>query len=515
MRKFINGLTACQGGTNAWDPLEAELLLGEGMFGIDVGEYTPSKICSLFAQKSFNKTIFLISDGLFTGWEQLAELVRSSSKHTRVFTFGVGPYMSKHVIRAIARAGGGFAEIISHDKRAESKVKSQIARSFQPALSNVHIEWGSDGSGDSGIVQQAPAIVSSLFNRERLVVYASFAGPYPTQATLHAALPDGTAIKCCVSISDLQIQSGNLIHRMWAKARIRDWEFGSLSEDCIQHEIVKEKQMQDIINISCLYQIASRFTSFIAIEERTANQDTETASPAVDVAKLVEEHAVDELSYMSWAQSSASNSNLSKQPPPKDGRIGIFHRDFHHLPSDGAGCEALLAKAEEARTVSDANTMLECMLQFCRATKVHMTVTQLSLFAAALKMYFRNMRDGGETQYLVSDCRAAVSFIRENILSKTKSYPESQVLFHKTVGDLWRYVCEQAKGFERDKAIKEAEKEYKLAKSIADRELNPTHPHTLELCVNLSVFYHDVMKNSRRAFEIAKQAFDRGTYKIS
>lgn len=107
---FIQKLKASYGGTDLWRPLK-----------------------SLYALSHTNKPrqIFLFSDGHVTDLDYTLEIVAENSKHTRMFTFGVGDTCSRHVIRTMAKRGSGSALFVGIRKLPNKK---KIQRMFQQAL---------------------------------------------------------------------------------------------------------------------------------------------------------------------------------------------------------------------------------------------------------------------------------------------------------------------------------------------------------------------------------------------
>ena len=58
------------------------------------------------------------------------------------------------------------------------------------------------------------------------------------------------------------------LHTLTARAMIKDWESGLLSDDAVEGEVKKKETKADIINLSKQFSIVTQFTSFVAIEER-------------------------------------------------------------------------------------------------------------------------------------------------------------------------------------------------------------------------------------------------------
>ena len=79
------------------------------------------------------------------------------------------------------------------------------------------------------------------------------------------------------------------------------------------------------------------------------------------------------------------------------------------------------------------------------------------------------------------------------------------------VGDYYRYIAENAKGDNLEKVKENALKAYDEANGIT---LAPCNPIRLGLALNFSVFHYEVMKNHKKACEIADQSLQEALDKI-
>ena len=75
-------------------------------------------------------------------------------------------------------------------------------------------------------------------------------------------------------------------------------------------------------------------------------------------------------------------------------------------------------------------------------------------------------------------------------------------------GDYYRYIAEFSASEEHKEAANNAMKFYEEAMEVAKETLKPTHPIRLGLALNYSVFYYEIMDDSGKACEMAKNAFD-------
>ena len=145
-------------------------------------------------------------------------------------------------------------------------MRAQVSKAGEPGLTSVSVNW--EQYGQDLQCTQAPSQITSLFSGSRQVIYGYV--PSCTQATLKANI-DNNQVATIVSTSDLNITTGmvshfvcdfqllsklfsllvcvqvfdlsifvlKILHRLTARAVIRDWEDGSLAEDRVEHEVLE------------------------------------------------------------------------------------------------------------------------------------------------------------------------------------------------------------------------------------------------------------------------------------
>jgi Ca-activated chloride channel family protein len=118
------------------------------------------------------RQLIVMTDGQVTNTEAVMALVRKHSETTRVFTLGIGAGASHDLVRGMARAGEGEAELIYPGERIESKVLRQLSRALAPALTDVRVNWGGLA------VKQAPNRVPAVFAGGRVLVYGFLERPF-------------------------------------------------------------------------------------------------------------------------------------------------------------------------------------------------------------------------------------------------------------------------------------------------------------------------------------------------
>ncbi|XP_028847905.1 protein mono-ADP-ribosyltransferase PARP4 isoform X2 [Denticeps clupeoides] len=273
-KKFIMSSPPVGGSTELWRPLRSLSLL------------PPSKGV---------RNVLLISDGHIHNPALTLQLVQNNSSHTRLFTCGLSKTANRHMLRTLAQAGGGAYEFFDTKTKHtwREKVESQVKRMASAGCSSVAVKWQQFNPTAPPPVQ-APSQLHALFSDCQTLVYGFM--PHCTQAMLIGYLC-GKKITTIVSTTELQKTKGTFLHKLTARAIIRDYEDGVLNTNEAEHEGKKAELKSYIIDLSKEFSILSQYTSFVAIEERDAEKPD---SGFTDIPKLIAEEDMDLLPYMNW-----------------------------------------------------------------------------------------------------------------------------------------------------------------------------------------------------------------------
>ncbi|XP_063743536.1 protein mono-ADP-ribosyltransferase PARP4 isoform X2 [Eleginops maclovinus] len=258
--------------------------------------WRPLRALSLLPPSRGVRNLLLLSDGHIQNAELTLQLLRDNAKHSRLFTCGLSATANRHMLRALAQVGGGAFEFFDtkpKHNRWMNKILSQLNRMASPSCSSVSVKWQQFNLTAPPPVQ-APKQLHALFNDCHTLVYGFV--PHCTQATLLGNL-NGQELQTMVSTSELQKTRGTFLHKLTARALIRDYEDGSLDTNEAEHEGKKAELKHFVIELSKEFSILSQFTSFVAIEERDSGQPEEGFT---DIPKLIAEEDVDILPYMGW-----------------------------------------------------------------------------------------------------------------------------------------------------------------------------------------------------------------------
>ena len=108
----------------------------------------------------------------------------------------------------------------------------------------------------------------------------------------------------------------------------------------------------------------------------------------------------------------------------------------------------------------------------------------------------------------LNDICNEIQSIIDKYLVPSASNSETKVFFLKLKADYFRYKCEFATGKEFIEACSMAEKVYKEAYEIANKDIPISSSTRLGLALNYSVFFYEIKGLKEEACNIAKSAFD-------
>jgi Ca-activated chloride channel family protein len=227
------------------------------------------------------RQLFLLTDGQVSNTEEVLALVRAHAATSRAFTFGIGAGASAHLVKGLARAGGGEAEMIAPGERIEAKVLRQLARALAHALGDLRVDWG------EAKAKQAPHRVPPAFDGERVVVYGFLEGKASGEVVLRARASTGE-VAFPVRLETANAPEGTLLATLAARTLIRDLEEGASPlhnrRGSLQGRNTKDRVKEEIVRLGVTYGLVSRETSYVAVEERENPETGEMTLKKVPIA---------------------------------------------------------------------------------------------------------------------------------------------------------------------------------------------------------------------------------------
>jgi 14-3-3 protein epsilon len=101
-----------------------------------------------------------------------------------------------------------------------------------------------------------------------------------------------------------------------------------------------------------------------------------------------------------------------------------------------------------------------------------------------------------------------IQSILDKYLVPNSKDSETKVFYLKLKGDYYRYRAEFTEGKENEENMNNADRVYKEAYDIAEKDIPISNSTRLGLALNFSVFYYEIRNLKEEACQIAKNAFE-------
>ncbi len=215
------------------------------------------------------RIVAFFTDGYVSNDMEMIDIVKKSAGATRVFSFGTGKSVNRYCLDGIAQAGRGEVEYVLSENGAEKKADRFYQRIDTPVLIDIDVDFGQL----SQYVQADdlyPQTVPDLFSVSPVVLRGRFKRPEQDVTgtiTLRGRSGDGTFQRKIRVTLPAKDASDAVLAQQWARAKVAHLMGTDLRG--IQRGNPDPKVKQQIIAIGTEYDIMTRFTSFVAVEEKT------------------------------------------------------------------------------------------------------------------------------------------------------------------------------------------------------------------------------------------------------
>ena len=262
------------------------------------------------------RQVFVLTDGEVTNGAAVIKLVKRNNRSGRTFSLGLGASASRHLVKGIARSGGGTAAFTAVDEDLRPKVMAQLKNALQPSITDVDILWdGTSATGGADLEPEpevetqktllgynkpkktketksvkleglAPRKIPPVYDGSRLLIYHLFdetERSIPKTVTVTAKTPDGP-LSLSIPVDESCHISGHFVHQLAARKRIQDLEEQCSDSD---HEVAANDIELPIIELATKYSLVSSKTSFVGVDKKSPNNLFELEMVTREIANQV------------------------------------------------------------------------------------------------------------------------------------------------------------------------------------------------------------------------------------
>lgn len=207
------------------------------------------------------RIVCLMSDGFIGNEDEILQAVeREMGDRTRVFSLEVGSSVNRWFLEELALRGKGKAQVATLDEDPADKVKKFLETVRRPVLTGVRLEWKG-----VQIADQVPAKVPDLFDGEPLVVTGRFLSDRAGTVVVHGEC-NGKDLRLEVPVDPASGEDNGAVSSLWARARIAELERSNRGSP-------DGSTVEEMTKLALKHRLASQYTSFVAVLEKTVNAE--------------------------------------------------------------------------------------------------------------------------------------------------------------------------------------------------------------------------------------------------
>ncbi len=218
------------------------------------------------ARKDVSRTLVVVTDGYIGEESALFHYVRDNLGDANVFSFGIGTSVNRHLIDGVAKAGQGEPFVVLDPRDAAAAAAKFRAYVEAPVLTRVAVTFDKLATYDV-----EPAALPDVFASRPVVVFGKYRGTPSGSVSLTGLSGRGRFVSTIDVGAATPDPRNAALSYLWARtkvAELTDFEEGDANKD-------------EVIKLGLTYNLLTRFTSFIAVEQvvRTTGGSTDVDQP--------------------------------------------------------------------------------------------------------------------------------------------------------------------------------------------------------------------------------------------
>lgn len=231
------------------------------------------------------RTVVLLTDGRPTIGEVRPEALVASARNLgeaglRLFTFGVGTDVDDALLRGVALAGRGYAEVFDNPLELEARLARFLSRTRAPALRELTFQ-----AKGVTIADAHPRVLPDAYFGEEVVFAGRLVGDGPAEFAVAAQSAAGPWARRSVVVVPLEPHGDGALAKSYAMARLADLEEAERVRRGLSDEAFRtaaevwrdvdrgrysthDELVGELVATSLQYGVQCAYTSFLALEER-------------------------------------------------------------------------------------------------------------------------------------------------------------------------------------------------------------------------------------------------------
>lgn len=221
------------------------------------------KAMSTPKKHGFSRSIVISTDGFVSVERETFDFIRDNLGKSNFFAFGIGGNPNRYIIEGIARAGNGEAIVVSDNDDAELKAKKLKKYILSPVLTDITCEF--KGFNTYDVVTNG---IGDLLAQKPVILYGKYKGEAKGKIIVKGLSGKGKFQSELAITKEHTNSKTQALKYLWARRKLEILsDYNSLKNE--------EKLKSQIIDLSIKYNLLSKFTSFIAVDNEVQEAKTE------------------------------------------------------------------------------------------------------------------------------------------------------------------------------------------------------------------------------------------------
>lgn len=251
------------------------------------------------------RIVAFLTDGYIGNEGEILAEVRRLIGGARLFSFGIGSSVNRHLLEGLAEEGRGVAAFLGPRESPDEMVERFVRRIAAPLLTDIRITWE-----DLEVEDLEPARVPDLFAGQPLLIHGRYRKAGTGLVIVEGEQRGRHRVHRRVVILPETAEDHEAVGRLWARARIH-----RLSRDL--HDGEDEATKERIIALGLRHRLMTAWTSLVAVDSEISNT-TGSSMPVQVPVELPEDVSYEGIFGQAVSRLAAA---APPSPPPAKGRL--------------------------------------------------------------------------------------------------------------------------------------------------------------------------------------------------
>ncbi len=214
------------------------------------------------------RIIVMLTDGFIGNEAEIIEHVgKNCGDQIRFWTIGIGQSPNMFLIDGVARQGGGMGQRLGLNDESESLSHQIMTRIQRAQLANVSIDWGSMQA-----LETYPARIPELWAGRPVILFGRYGNSGRHEIAVSGSI-EGESARWPMTVELPETQADHdVLAKVWARKKIEDLMHQTFYAESPAVE-------EEVTALALDYGLMSQYTSFVAVDEKDAEQQQSHARP--------------------------------------------------------------------------------------------------------------------------------------------------------------------------------------------------------------------------------------------